>query len=268
MAMVHVHVLYIVYMCTRTCAHAHDQATAHGARCTYAHVKLVDDPNVKCPGRQQAAHMHVLELEQQVPAACRTLAMVTNAHLAATRPVDKLTDALRNNPNDATIQWRAGYVLFNYNASCEEQAFGCECVERAARSDTVVGRVAHAYCMMLGLGRSQDGPGAARLLGELVATTGTTGANPDAQHLLGLCYYGWGTADTGVQKNMCMTEAVRLWALAAEQGHALAQYDLGVRYCYGLGGLQQDKAKAKQLWQLAAAQVHMGAIKSLADMHM
>ena len=164
-------------------------------------------------------------------------------------------EAISNNPNDVTILWRAGYVLSQYNSG-EKKARGRECMERAARSDTVVGRVAQAFCMVKGWGRREDEPGAARLLGELVATT----ASPDAQHLLGECYFvGW-----GVQQDEA--EAVRLYALAAEQGHALAQYGLGWCYDNGLGGLQRDEVKARQLYQQAAAQGHSRAIDILADM--
>ena len=164
-------------------------------------------------------------------------------------------ETISNNPNDATILWRSGYLLYQYNSG-EKQARGRECVERAARSDTVVGRVAQAYCMVKGWERRTDMPGAARLLGELVATT----ASPDAQHLLGDCYFnGW-----GVQKDEA--EAVRLWALAAEQGHALAQYALGWCYRYGRGGLQQDEVRARQLYQQAAVQGHTEAINYLAAM--
>ena len=157
-------------------------------------------------------------------------------------------EAISNNPNDVTILWRAGYALNGFNSGNQEkQALGRECVERAARSDTVVGRVAQAYRIMQGWGRHEDEPGAARLLGELVATT----ASPDAQHLLGVCYYdGW-----GVQQSA--PEAVRLWTLAAEQGHASAQYALGC--CY----YERDEVKAKKLWQMAASQGHPKAATSL-----
>ena len=168
-------------------------------------------------------------------------------------PVDE--NSLRDNPNDVSSQWRAGYLLYSFNSD-EKEARRRECVERAARSDTVVGQVAQAFCMVKGWERGRDKPGAVRLLGELVATT----ASPDAQHLLGVCYdEGW-----GVQKNEA--EAVRLWALAAEQGHALAQYELGYCYFYGKRGLQQDLVKARQLYQQAAAQGHTQAIGMLAAM--
>jgi TPR repeat protein len=53
-------------------------------------------------------------------------------------------------------------------------------------------------------------------------------------------------------------EAVRSWRLAAAQGHADAQNNLG--YIFDKGkGVAQDKAEAVRLYRLAAAQGHAGA---------
>jgi len=48
------------------------------------------------------------------------------------------------------------------------------------------------------------------------------------------------------------TEAVRLYLLSAEQGHALAQTNLGVLYVRGFG-VQQDKVLAHMWFNLGAA---------------
>ena len=48
-------------------------------------------------------------------------------------------------------------------------------------------------------------------------------------------------------------EAVRLYRLAADQGHADAQYNLGVMYANGQG-VAQDDAEAVRLYRLAADQ--------------
>jgi TPR repeat protein len=48
------------------------------------------------------------------------------------------------------------------------------------------------------------------------------------------------------------TEAVRWWQKAAEKGHVLATYNLGVTYDKGMGGLPKDKSKAVEWWQKAA----------------
>jgi putative tryptophan/tyrosine transport system substrate-binding protein len=49
-------------------------------------------------------------------------------------------------------------------------------------------------------------------------------------------------------------EAARLYRLAAEQGHAFAQVNLGFLYETGRGGVRQDDAEAVRLYRLAAEQ--------------
>jgi hypothetical protein len=50
-----------------------------------------------------------------------------------------------------------------------------------------------------------------------------------------------------------MAEAVRYYRLAAEQGHAAAQYSLGS--CFELGeGVAQDMAEAVRYYRLASEQ--------------
>jgi TPR repeat protein len=51
-------------------------------------------------------------------------------------------------------------------------------------------------------------------------------------------------------------EAARLFKLAADQGHAWAQANLGLFYESGLGGLPKDECEAARLYQLAADQGH------------
>jgi len=50
------------------------------------------------------------------------------------------------------------------------------------------------------------------------------------------------------------TDAVRLYTLAAAQGYALAQVNLGNMYFNGLGGLPKDPVEAVRLYKLGAAQ--------------
>ncbi len=57
-------------------------------------------------------------------------------------------------------------------------------------------------------------------------------------------------------------EAVRLYRLAAAQGHALGQNNLGVMFEKGLG-VAQDRAEAIRWYRLAAAQGHANAQISL-----
>ena len=60
-----------------------------------------------------------------------------------------------------------------------------------------------------------------------------------------------------------VAEAVRLFKLAAEQGHAQAQYDLAGMYERGIGGLAIDLDEAARLYQLAAEQDHVEAQSKL-----
>ena len=53
--------------------------------------------------------------------------------------------------------------------------------------------------------------------------------------------------------NQDMTEAVKWWRLAAEQGDAVAQYNLGVCYANG-NGVNQDMTEAVKWWRKAAEQ--------------
>jgi TPR repeat protein len=57
-------------------------------------------------------------------------------------------------------------------------------------------------------------------------------------------------------------EAARLWGLAAAQGDAAAQYNLGLFYAEGKG-VAQDFVEAARLWRLAAAQGYAVAQLSL-----
>jgi len=69
-------------------------------------------------------------------------------------------------------------------------------------------------------------------------------------------YFGHGVAKDEV-------EAVKWWRLAAEQGYAGAQYNLGVMYGNGQGGLAKDDKEAVRLYRLAADQGHADAAKKL-----
>ena len=51
-------------------------------------------------------------------------------------------------------------------------------------------------------------------------------------------------------------EAARLFKLAADQGYADAQFMLGVFNAEGCGGLRQDEREAARLWKLAADHGH------------
>jgi TPR repeat protein len=49
-------------------------------------------------------------------------------------------------------------------------------------------------------------------------------------------------------------EAARLFKLAADQGAAWAQYNLGLFYAHGRGGLPKDDREAARLFKFAADQ--------------
>jgi TPR repeat protein len=77
------------------------------------------------------------------------------------------------------------------------------------------------------------------------------------QHVVGDCYYiGLG----GVAPDYA--EAARLYRLAADQGHAPAQYSLGRMFERGQG-VAQDRAEAIRWYRLAAAQGYVFAQTSL-----
>ena len=64
------------------------------------------------------------------------------------------------------------------------------------------------------------------------------------------------TSDRGVAKDD--TEAVLWYHTAADQGHALAQFNLG--FCYGEGvGVKKDEAAAAVWYTKAAEQDNAGA---------
>ena len=62
-------------------------------------------------------------------------------------------------------------------------------------------------------------------------------------------------------------EAARLFRLAADQGNAFAQYNLGVFYRDGRGSLAKDEREAARLFKLAVDQGHDGARNALADLN-
>ena len=61
-------------------------------------------------------------------------------------------------------------------------------------------------------------------------------------------------------------EAARLHGLAAAQGFALAQNNLGTMYRYG-AGMPQDPKEALRLYGLAATRGHAGAQNNLGTMY-
>ena len=67
----------------------------------------------------------------------------------------------------------------------------------------------------------------------------------------------------GVEQNR--EEAVKWYTLAAEAGHAAAQYNLAFCYRYGMG-IAQDYEEAAKWFRLAAAQGDSAAEEALKEM--
>jgi TPR repeat protein len=61
-------------------------------------------------------------------------------------------------------------------------------------------------------------------------------------------------------------EAVKLYRMSSDQGHAGGQCYLGVCYQFGVGGLSKDLEEAKRLYRLAADQGDEYAIRALTNM--
>jgi TPR repeat protein len=57
-----------------------------------------------------------------------------------------------------------------------------------------------------------------------------------------------------------------MWRQAADQGHANAQFNVGVAHERGEGGLQPSPSEAVRLYRLAAAQGHTQATARLQEM--
>jgi len=55
--------------------------------------------------------------------------------------------------------------------------------------------------------------------------------------------------------------AVKWWKLAAKQGHVSAQFELGVS-CANGQGVKQDNVYAHMWWNIAASSGHKGAVKN------
>jgi hypothetical protein len=99
------------------------------------------------------------------------------------------------------------------------------------------------WCYLNGDGVAEDVARGLALGRESEATGSCFG-----QYVVGQCYY-FGRGDVARD----YAEASRLYSLAAEQGYAVAQSNLGVMFHQGRG-VAQDYAEAARLYSLAAAQ--------------
>jgi TPR repeat protein len=124
-------------------------------------------------------------------------------------------------------------------------ALGC------AHSKGVLGR-----CYLFGNGVAEDEARGLSLGRESEAEGSCFG-----QYVVGLCYY-FGTV--GVAEDDA--EAVRLYQLAAVQGHAVAKYCLGHMFENGKG-VEKNRGQAIRWYRLAAAQGDANAATALRRMH-
>ena len=86
--------------------------------------------------------------------------------------------------------------------------------------------------------------------------------NAEAQYNVGKIYADGVTAD-GARIEQDFEKALEWYSQAAEQGHALAQFFLGMMYERG-DGVAQDVTEAKRLYRLAADQGMIAAQASIA----
>ena len=141
-------------------------------------------------------------------------------------------------------------------AKDEERAFAFASAGAAlgcAHSKGALGR-----CCLGGFGVAEDESRGLALGRESEAAGSCFG-----QYDVGWCYhFGEGVADDCADRH---SEAVRFYRLAAVQGHATAQNNLGIMFGKGQGGVQ-DKAEAIRWYRLAADHGHAAAQFNLGHM--
>jgi hypothetical protein len=149
--------------------------------------------------------------------------------------------------SDMLIDGRPGVakdVKRGFALAAAGAALGC------AHSKGALGR-----CYVLGYGAAKDAARGLALGRESEAAGSCFG-----QHVVGVCYrFGRG----GVAQDYA--EFVRLYSLAAAQGHATAQSNLGLMF-YNGECVAQDHAEAVRLYSLAAAQGYASAQYNLGFM--
>ncbi len=141
--------------------------------------------------------------------------------------------------SDMLIDGRAG-VAMDRNRAFELASAGV--VLGYAHSKGALG-----LCYLFGWGVPEDEARELALVRESEAAGSCSG-----QYVVGLCFYfGW----FGVPQDY--DEALRVFRLAADQGHARAQFWLGFMFECGRS-VAKDRAEAIRLYRLAAAQgVHL-----------
>ncbi len=137
-------------------------------------------------------------------------------------------------------------VPWNYKLALELAAAGT--TMGCAHSKGALGR-----CLYIGVGVKDQANGL------VLARESAAAGSCFGQFVVGLVY------DAGVLVAQDNSEAIRLYVLAAVQGHAAAQGNLGDMFRNG-HGVAQDCAEAMRLYRLAAVQGHACAQYSLGGM--
>lgn len=182
-------------------------------------------------------------------------------------------------PNDRGILDELGRRLINKKINtAEEQEKSVRLFRRTAEQENATSQTHLGYCYLNGIGVKKDTKEAVRLF-KLAAEEG----HPMAQYYLYECWatsvkgigwfearrwlfsaadkgvaeaqfeigYGWKHRGTGLWIDD--NKSAHWYKLAAKQGHAYAQYSLGV--CYEVGaGVEKDLKEAVRLYKLAAEQ--------------
>jgi TPR repeat protein len=150
-----------------------------------------------------------------------------------------LSDMLIDGRPGVSVDLKRGFELAAAGA-----ALGC------AHSKGALGR-----CYAAGYGVAAD-----KVRGLALGRESEAAGSCFGQYAVGACYdFGFG----GVAQDYA--ETARLYRLAAAQGHAVAQFNLGTMFDQGQG-VAQDYAEALRLYRLAAEQGHAGAQTNLGFM--
>jgi len=152
---------------------------------------------------------------------------------------------LQHGPSHAHL---SGMLVLGRPGVAKDVKRGFELASAGAALGCAHSKGALGLCFVYGYGVAQD-----KARGLALGRESTAAGSCFGQHVVGACYrHGYG----GVAKDYA--EAARLYRLAADQGHAFAQYLLGSMFEDGRG-VAEDRAEAIRLYRLAAAQGHARA---------
>lgn len=142
------------------------------------------------------------------------------------------------------IAGRASGLLLLGRDGTDPEAAALQHLRQRADGGDGPARFALGSRLLLGRGVAADKPGGFALLQQAAL-----GGHAEAQHMVGTM-----TRDPA--------QGLRFWRLAAEQGHVLAQFDLGLAHHLGRRA-EQDYAQAAQWYHRAASQGQLAALYNL-----